>query len=209
MLTITYSQVGGIPLSELNQLETQFLLLNDFQLFISNTDLQHSAEKLRERADRYTSPGPISQLSSLQGLAPQPAADAYSKPRSAIWLTINSVSPLGSNGGTNAPPWLPLAEPTFKNQDLPEDTDALAKAIPSPSFPRSSFAVFKKFLKRRQHVRSLSDPNTNPVNFEIKKRMKSRRKAQHVHSTSESSSAFDTEGFLSSFPSDGGSEHVS
>ncbi|KAF8816491.1 cyclin-domain-containing protein, partial [Phlegmacium glaucopus] len=35
-----YAKVGGLPLPELNQLELQFLLLNDFRLVISSTEMQ-------------------------------------------------------------------------------------------------------------------------------------------------------------------------
>lgn len=42
----TYAQVGGLPLNELNQLELQFLLLNDFQLTISLDELQRYADYL-------------------------------------------------------------------------------------------------------------------------------------------------------------------
>ena len=40
------SQVGGLPLAELNQLELQFLLLNDFRLVIARAEMQHYAEQL-------------------------------------------------------------------------------------------------------------------------------------------------------------------
>ncbi|KAF9563315.1 cyclin-domain-containing protein, partial [Agrocybe pediades] len=36
-----YAKVGGLPLPELNQLELQFLLLNDFRLVISSSEMQH------------------------------------------------------------------------------------------------------------------------------------------------------------------------
>ncbi|KAF9526742.1 cyclin-domain-containing protein, partial [Crepidotus variabilis] len=35
-----YAKVGGLPLHELNQLELQFLLLNDFRLVVSSADMQ-------------------------------------------------------------------------------------------------------------------------------------------------------------------------
>ncbi|KAF8626903.1 hypothetical protein AX15_004632 [Amanita polypyramis BW_CC] len=41
-----YAKVGGLPLTELNQLELQFLLLNDFRLVISSTEMQRYAEQL-------------------------------------------------------------------------------------------------------------------------------------------------------------------
>ncbi|ORY88659.1 cyclin PHO80-like protein, partial [Leucosporidium creatinivorum] len=36
-----YAKVGGLPLHELNQLELQFLLLNDFRLVIPVAELQN------------------------------------------------------------------------------------------------------------------------------------------------------------------------
>lgn len=39
-------KVGGLPLPELNQLELQFLLLNDFRLVISSEEMQKYAEQL-------------------------------------------------------------------------------------------------------------------------------------------------------------------
>ncbi|XP_006459757.1 hypothetical protein AGABI2DRAFT_135089 [Agaricus bisporus var. bisporus H97] len=41
-----YAKVGGLPLQELNQLELQFLLLNDFRLVISSDEMQRYAEQL-------------------------------------------------------------------------------------------------------------------------------------------------------------------
>jgi hypothetical protein len=73
-------------------------------------------------------------------------------------------------------------------------------APPPPFISRS-----KSFIKKQQeqaYVNSNAFPNTNPIHFDIKRKMKSRRKAHHVHSTSESSTRFDTDGFSSSFPSD-------
>ncbi|OBZ71877.1 PHO85 cyclin-7 [Grifola frondosa] len=41
-----YAKVGGLPLAELNQLELQFLLLNDFHLMVSQEEMQYYASKL-------------------------------------------------------------------------------------------------------------------------------------------------------------------
>ncbi|KAG6815277.1 hypothetical protein H0H87_003375 [Tephrocybe sp. NHM501043] len=41
-----YAKVGGLPLAGLNQLELQFLLLNDFRLVISSAEMQRYAEQL-------------------------------------------------------------------------------------------------------------------------------------------------------------------
>jgi len=42
-----YAKVGGLPQSELNQLELQFLLLNDFRLSIAAEEMQRYAEQLQ------------------------------------------------------------------------------------------------------------------------------------------------------------------
>ena len=182
-------------------------------MFVTSADLQRSAEKLRERVELRPSPRPVSQSPSLQS-NPQPQADTSSQPpQSAIRLTINSASPMvrssGGKYGPNALSSSPLTEPTYKNpttMDSPEGTDALAAKEAPPSFQRHFMVgrfTFKQFFKRRLHIRSFSNSNANPIDFEIRKGMKLRREAYHVHSTSESSSALDTDGFRSSFASDG------
>lgn len=67
-------QVGGLPQAELNQLELQFLLLNDFRLMISADEMQRYAEQLIEfsqssrNAASSSAPSPIPQ-SALQSPA--------------------------------------------------------------------------------------------------------------------------------------------
>lgn len=48
MLTYFPLQVGGLPLPELNHLEIQFLVLNDFRLSVSVEDLEAYATMLVE-----------------------------------------------------------------------------------------------------------------------------------------------------------------
>jgi hypothetical protein len=43
---LTNTQVGGLPLAELNQLELQFLLLNDFRLTVHPAEMQRYADQL-------------------------------------------------------------------------------------------------------------------------------------------------------------------
>jgi prophage maintenance system killer protein len=45
---LTFGQVGGLPLVELNHLELQFLLLNDFRLAVPVEDLEAYATMLVE-----------------------------------------------------------------------------------------------------------------------------------------------------------------
>lgn len=50
LLSAHLFQVGGLPLTELNQLELQFLLLNDFHLMISQEEMQFYAIKLVQQS---------------------------------------------------------------------------------------------------------------------------------------------------------------
>lgn len=64
--TFAYSsdQVGGLPQAELNQLELQFLLLNDFRLMISAEEMQRYAEQLIEFSRSSRNAASPSSLSS-------------------------------------------------------------------------------------------------------------------------------------------------
>lgn len=48
LTTLTYIQVGGLPLVELNHLELQFLMLNDFRLAIPVEELESYGTMLVE-----------------------------------------------------------------------------------------------------------------------------------------------------------------
>jgi hypothetical protein len=49
-------QVGGLPQAELNQLELQFLLLNDFRLVIHRDEMQYYAEQLLSFSQSHPPP---------------------------------------------------------------------------------------------------------------------------------------------------------
>ena len=53
VITHTLFQVGGLPQAELNQLELQFLLLNNFDLVISSDEMQRYAETLFKYSDSH------------------------------------------------------------------------------------------------------------------------------------------------------------
>ncbi|KAI5829794.1 cyclin-domain-containing protein [Schizophyllum commune Tattone D] len=84
-----YAKVGGLPLTELNQLELQFLLLNNFSLVIHQDEMQRYAEQLILFSHKHSSsplPHTIVPLSSIPSssqtgsAAPTPAmgaVDAY------------------------------------------------------------------------------------------------------------------------------------
>lgn len=71
-----YAKVGGLPQAELNQLELQFLLLNDFRLTIPHEEMQRYAEQLILFSESSSNPStttassnPSSSSSSSSGAA--------------------------------------------------------------------------------------------------------------------------------------------
>lgn len=62
-----YAKVGGLPQAELNQLELQFLLLNDFRLSIPSEELQRYADHLV--ATEGGQAGPISSGTNSESLS--------------------------------------------------------------------------------------------------------------------------------------------
>jgi hypothetical protein len=71
---LTHLQVGGLPLNELNHLEVQFLLLNDFRLAVSVEELEAYATMLvqfyaREvLAQREASPKGGEDVEAMEGV---------------------------------------------------------------------------------------------------------------------------------------------
>jgi hypothetical protein len=72
-----------------------------------------------------------------------------------------------------------------------------------PLTPYFSLRSRQESLRSQQDRHTLrSNSRTDENNYEFRKKMKERRKAFHEHSTSDSSSRFDTEVFRSSLTSD-------
>ncbi|KAI1921092.1 cyclin-like protein interacting with PHO85 [Ophidiomyces ophidiicola] len=105
-----YAKVGGLPLLELNHLELQFLLLNDFRLAIAVEELDfyasmlveyYAREVLKQRAqDQHsapTAPPPPSSSIPQAGARPGPAAAAavgdglYVRPSAVRQLSQRSM----------------------------------------------------------------------------------------------------------------------
>ncbi|KAI0662889.1 cyclin-domain-containing protein [Cubamyces menziesii] len=72
-----YAKVGGLPLTELNQLELQFLLLNDFHLMISQEEMQFYASKLAQQSQI---PSGVSLVPFLPDSPPSAVHDAHRSP---------------------------------------------------------------------------------------------------------------------------------
>lgn len=65
-----YSKVGGLPVAELNQLELQFLLLNDFRLLVPVEELQRYADQLAIWAGLVEDDdGPEDDVADVHGLS--------------------------------------------------------------------------------------------------------------------------------------------
>ncbi|KAF7982344.1 hypothetical protein HWV62_29062 [Athelia sp. TMB] len=127
-----YAKVGGLPQAELNQLELQFLLLNDFRLVISSEEMQRYAEQLIVFSEGSlpptspspspspspslapTSPSPSSPNAKTNGMHAMGAIDAYG----------GSVAPTASTSGTKTP----SARPPGPARNPSEDDDAASEA---------------------------------------------------------------------------------
>ncbi|GAA5972179.1 hypothetical protein JCM3765_000377 [Sporobolomyces pararoseus] len=83
-----YAKVGGLPLHELNQLELQFLLLNDFRLKVPTDELQRYADQLIlfwiGRNGTSNPPAAAAAKAAASGASvpssPHPQSGAYSAP---------------------------------------------------------------------------------------------------------------------------------
>ncbi|KAH7930243.1 cyclin-domain-containing protein [Leucogyrophana mollusca] len=114
-----YAKVGGLPQAELNQLELQFLLLNDFRLVISTEEMQRYAEQLIL----------FSQSQSPSSSTPSTASSN---------TTANSHSPVLSPSQSHAPSSTSSSGPTqamgaidaFGGRIAPDRTPSMRSAHP-------------------------------------------------------------------------------
>ncbi|KAF5393849.1 hypothetical protein D9757_000410 [Collybiopsis confluens] len=94
-----YAKVGGLPLAELNQLELQFLLLNNFNLVIPKDEMRRYAEQLILFSS--VSPGSIPSLSastSSSSITPRPTPTAPSRSSDAM-APMRSMGAIDAYGG--------------------------------------------------------------------------------------------------------------
>ncbi|KAJ3863248.1 cyclin-domain-containing protein [Lentinula novae-zelandiae] len=89
-----YAKVGGLPLAELNQLELQFLLLNNFNLVIPKDEMQRYAEQLiLFSSNKSPSPG----VSFSSSITPRPTATSTTAP-----IQSNDMVPMHCMGAIDA-----------------------------------------------------------------------------------------------------------
>ncbi|WBW71880.1 cyclin pho85 family Psl1 [Schizosaccharomyces osmophilus] len=74
---IRYSKVGGIPVQELNHLELNFFLFNEFNLFITLEDLQSYADLLVSWHSHRTSPSPVPSLTPTASQPVYPVSSTF------------------------------------------------------------------------------------------------------------------------------------
>ncbi|KAI6168864.1 cyclin-domain-containing protein [Pisolithus thermaeus] len=115
-----YAKVGGLPQAELNQLELQFLLLNDFRLVISPEEMQKYAEQLilfSHSQQPVPSPVPSSSSSSSSTI-PHPHSHLHLRispnthsPTFSFSGPARAMGAIDAYGGTVAPDRTPSMRP--------------------------------------------------------------------------------------------------
>ena len=127
--------MGGLPQTELNQLELQFLLLNDFRLMISPQEMQRYAEQLilfsQLRSDGDLSAIPPRSLSNLSApMQAMGAVDAYGGSLVGSTHRTDHTSPVSTSTSTTSnhkngarTPQVRPREPPLANGSVSE-TDA-------------------------------------------------------------------------------------
>ncbi|KAJ7590722.1 cyclin-domain-containing protein [Mycena floridula] len=127
-----YAKVGGLPQSELNQLELHFLLLNDFRLVIPQDEMQRYAEQLIAFSNSPTA-------GSLDTVSPQPHIPVS---------TPSAFSSAGSFSGAVATPTHTMGAFDAYGGHLPGETSSVYGAYSghpkAPDAPQSSFAPIQR-----------------------------------------------------------------
>jgi len=126
-------QVGGLPLPELNQLELQFLLLNDFRLVISTTEMQHYAEQLIQVSSM---PLPLS-LPSSNGHSPR----LHRQPSTPIPSSSDSSSTMTGGTTQSHQPYQTYSQPQL-TKPAPSHIHTSSRSPPSSS-SSSSISSFR------------------------------------------------------------------
>ncbi|GAB1523995.1 cyclin-like protein interacting with PHO85 [Rhizoctonia solani] len=95
-----YAKVGGLPQTELNQLELHFLLLNDFRLSIPIDEMQRYAEQLL----RYSAGMSPEEAFAPSATAPPPTALAPPSPHTPLVPAPPAARPPNPNPKHTDPP---------------------------------------------------------------------------------------------------------
>ncbi|KAG9087705.1 hypothetical protein FS749_002707 [Ceratobasidium sp. UAMH 11750] len=127
-----YAKVGGLPQSELNQLELQFLLLNNFRLSIPIDEMQRYAEQLLQYSAGMSPEDAFAP--SATAPPPPPPAPVVPAPQPAPFINRIRAEP-----ETHRPAHLQL-RPNATTPTLPGGTSPghLSSSFSTSSFPRTS-----------------------------------------------------------------------
>ncbi|KAN0097842.1 Cyclin domain containing protein [Tylopilus felleus] len=115
-----YAKVGGLPQAELNQLELQFLLLNNFSLAISPEEMQRYAEQLvlfsKSQSQVHPSSSSSSQSPATQ-LPRTPSTQFRSPPSSMSSGPARAMGAIDAYGGSVAPDRTPSTRALHTRDD--------------------------------------------------------------------------------------------
>ncbi|KAH0839560.1 cyclin-domain-containing protein [Lanmaoa asiatica] len=100
-----YAKVGGLPQAELNQLELQFLLLNNFSLVILPEEMQKYAEQLVlfSQSQSQSHPSSSSSQSTATQLPRTPSTQFHPPPSSTSTGPARAMGAIDAYGGSVAP----------------------------------------------------------------------------------------------------------
>ncbi|KAF9224397.1 cyclin-domain-containing protein [Gyrodon lividus] len=122
-----YAKVGGLPQAELNQLELQFLLLNDFRLVISPEEMQRYAEQLvffsqsqsqsQPPLSSSPSPNPATPSHPFSRTLPTQLRSPSSSSSSSSTGPARAMGAIDAYGGTVAPERTPSMRPMRTRDD--------------------------------------------------------------------------------------------
>jgi len=147
-----YAKVGGLPPHELNQLELQFLLLNDFRLVIPPEEMQRYGDRLlgywEGREAEEPKPGALETSSSGQGQArPQAQTQAHGvavpsegevKAAAAVArgndaMDVDPPQRQSQPSTTTDPDPVPPSGTTTTSQPIPNPVEQQSAQAPPPS----------------------------------------------------------------------------
>ncbi|KAF8654703.1 hypothetical protein AX16_003454 [Volvariella volvacea WC 439] len=141
-----YAKVGGLPLAELNQLELQFLLLNDFRLVISSSEMQRYADQLVLYSQSKNPPIVPSLPPPLPPSPQPPSPSPSSQPSLAVQLPAD-----------------PKTAASFVSPTTPTNPNASAHQASSSSLSSSSALYHQRSESYDAHRPAASRPTAASV----------------------------------------------
>ncbi|CAE6497117.1 unnamed protein product [Rhizoctonia solani] len=154
-----YAKVGGLPQTELNQLELHFLLLNDFRLSIPIDEMQRYAEQLL----RYSAGMSPEEAFAPSATAPPPTALAPPSPHTPLVPAPPAARPQ-SQSQTHRPAHLQLQPRSNPPAPAGASPSHLSTSFSTNSFPKTSHHDIEARAWNAQQRGSSSTPIQTAVN---------------------------------------------